>query len=98
MSFDNVARIAGFTGADLDTLVTVFAKASANIDPALHEELGRRLIRMYRVGLRDREMLAAFAGEARRRKRAVAWTLYGATASSTSATCTCSSPSRVSPQ
>ena len=78
MSFDNVARIAGFTRADLDTLVTVFAKASANIDPALHEELGRRLIRMYRAGLRDREMLAAFAGEAlRRRKRVVPRTLYG---------------------
>ncbi|RLP26323.1 hypothetical protein [Mesorhizobium sp. YM1C-6-2] len=80
MSFDNVARIAGFTGADLSALLAVFAKASANIDPTHHDELGRRLIKLYRAGVRDPDMLESFAADAlkpSRRKREVPRTLYG---------------------
>lgn len=80
MSFDNAARVAGFTGTDLDALLAVFARASASVDPTLHDEFGRRLIRMYRAGLRDPDMLAAFAGDGLRplrRKPSIVRTLHG---------------------
>lgn len=80
MSFDNDVRVAGFSGTDFDALLAAFAKASTNIDPTLHDEVGRRLIRMFRAGLRDPDMLAAFAGDALRpvrRKRVVIRTLQG---------------------
>jgi hypothetical protein len=80
MSFDNDARAAGFSGTDLDALLAVFTKASVNVNPTLHDEVGRRLIRMFRAGLRDPDMLAAFAGDALRplrRKRNTDRTLHG---------------------
>jgi len=80
MSFDSDARVAGFAGSDLDALLAVFARASASVDPTLHDEVGRRLIRIYRAGLRDPDMLAALAGDALRplrRRATIVRTLQG---------------------
>jgi len=63
MSFDKQVESAGIAGPDVKMLTELHTKMCETEDPALHDEIGRRLIRMHRSGLRDTGMLAALAGK-----------------------------------
>jgi hypothetical protein len=61
MSFDSDAQDVGISGADLVMLVGVFANICSRTDPTVHNEVGRRLIRMFLAGLREPSMLMGLA-------------------------------------
>ena len=63
MSFDKEAERSGIAEPNLKMLTDLHAKICATENPALHDEIGRRLIRLLRSGLRDPGMLAALAAK-----------------------------------
>lgn len=79
MSFDSDAQNAGISGADLVMLASVFANICSREDPIFHNEVGRRLIRMFLAGLREPSMLRGLASSPGRptRKPKVVRTLQG---------------------
>jgi hypothetical protein len=61
MSFDKDAESSGIAGADLKMLTEIHSRICATANPALRDEIGRRLIQLLRSGLRDAGLLAALA-------------------------------------